>query len=787
MNETQILVVEDDHATVRLIETELYDLGYRAPIVATTGEAAVEKAVEMQPDLILMDIKLGNGMDGVEAAGQIRTQFDIPVIYLTAYLNEELLDRAKNTEPFGYILKPFQTNDLLTTIEMALYKHQLAQQLKMSEARYRAVSELTADFAYALRVEPDGTLITEWATEALTDITGFTLDEFVSRGGMAKIVYPDDADITRRQMERLLTGQVPDPQEFRIVTKKGETRWIRFCSRPVWDQAENRVIRIYGAVQDINEYKRMEEALKRSEWEKAAILNSMTDLVGYLDTEMKVMWANKAAGESVGLAPMQLVGRHCYELWHQRSQPCVDCPVVRVLQTGQPQQGEMTTPDGRLWFLKGYPVKDENGNIIRVVEVGSDITKQKQAEVALRQSNSRLKKALTELKDTQQQVLQQERLAAVGQLAAGMAHDFNNLLTSIIGFTELMLMSLDMPEATRQHHLDRILKQAQRGAHLVHQILDFSRTSICQPRPFNLVPFLKESIQLLRRTIPENICIDLEINLTTCPINADITQIQQVITNLAVNARDAMPAGGELKLGLTRFTLAPDAPPPCSNMPSGEWVVLSVSDIGQGIPPDNLPHIFEPFFTTKTVGEGTGLGLAQVYGIIKQHRGYIEVSSQEGQGTKFVIYLPALMADWETTSAHPTSEIALGHGETILLVEDEAEVVKVGQAMLESLGYQVLTATNGQEALKLYPARREEIDLVLTDMVMPEIDGVTLFQTLKLQFPDVRVVVMTGYPLVGGEAENLLSQGINGWLQKPLNLSQLSQVISQVVQAKPPS
>jgi CheY-like chemotaxis protein len=344
-----------------------------------------------------------------------------------------------------------------------------------------------------------------------------------------------------------------------------------------------------------------------------------------------------------------------------------------------------------------------------------------------------------------------------------------------------------MPLANRQHHLERILTQGHRGAHLIRQVLDFSRTSICRPRIFDLIPFLKESIEFLKRTIPENIqIIYLELDPDHCQIKADPTQIQQVITNLAVNARDAMPTGGALKLRLSTFTLERDEPPPDPQLSPGQWITLSVSDTGSGIPEANLNRIFEPFFTTKSVGEGAGLGLAQVYGIVKQHQGHIKIRSQEAQGTTVTLYLPALLPEEESPVLPQEVAVPSGQNEMILLVEDEPEVLEVGEMMLKSLGYRVLMARNGSEALDLYALYGEEIALILSDMVMPEMDGVTLFQTLKRQHPGVKVVMMTGYPLMGKEAKALIAQGVVDCLQKPIELSALNRAISEALRATSP-
>ena len=386
---------------------------------------------------------------------------------------------------------------------------------------------------------------------------------------------------------------------------------------------------------------------------------------------------------------------------------------------------------------------------------------------------------VTESRRVQEQVQEQERLAAVGQLAAGIAHDFNNLLTGIIGFAELMQMRLEIPEPGPAY-LDQVTKLGRQAANLIGQILDFSRRSVSQQQSLDLVPFLKESIKFLERTIPEIVHIVLEVTPGEFVIKADPTKIQQVLTNLAVNARDVMPAGGELRFRLTQLSLEREEEPPCADLPPGDWVVLAISDTGGGIPAEIQSHIFEPFFTTKERGKGTGLGLAQVYGIVKQHHGYIDFKSELGQGTTFTIYLPALVGVTSEAEEIAPVRIPRGHGEMLLLIEDEPDVLEVNQLILEELGYRVLTSTNGKQALEIYGDHKEEIALVLTDMVMPEMDGLALYKALKARYPEVKVLLMTGYPL-NEESNKLLSEGIVNWLQKPVDINHMAQVISHAL------
>ncbi len=511
-----------------------------------------------------------------------------------------------------------------------------------------------------------------------------------------------------------------------------------------------------------------EEALRKSEREQAIVLDSMSELVAYQNMDMEILWANRAAGESVGLAPGELMGRHCYEIWHQRSEPCADCPVVRVHLTGQSQGAEITTPDGRVWFVRGYPVRDATGDIAAVVEVTLEITGRKRAEERLRQ---------------------QERLAVLGQLAGGIAHDFNNFLTTIMLYAQLLLRSSHLPPDLTLD-LDTIINESRGAARLVQQILDFSRRSIMETRPVDLSVFIHEVIGILRRTLPEDIRLLIEMGAGEYVVSADPTRIQQVLMNLVVNARDAMPEGGELRVGLSRVKVRPreypragevhsgDEGPPVAEMPAGEWVCLTVSDTGIGMSPEVMVHLYEPFFTTKPVGKGTGLGLAQVYGIVRQHEGYIGVDTGVGRGTTFQVCLPA-HTEVAAEAAEEDLTLPEGKGETILVVEDEEKVRQLSQQILEWLGYQVLTATDGWEALEVYGAAKE-VDLVVTDMVMPEMGGRELVRELKKADPDLKVLAITGYPLTEGLQE-LREAGIMDVVQKPFEVNTLAEAVRRVL------
>ena len=386
---------------------------------------------------------------------------------------------------------------------------------------------------------------------------------------------------------------------------------------------------------------------------------------------------------------------------------------------------------------------------------------------------------VTQERELQKHTQQQERLAAIGQLAAGIAHDFNNIMAVIILYTQLALHDPNL--STRlQERMHTVVQQAQRASNLITQILDFSRHSTLVRQPLDFLPFLKELVKMLKRTLPENIQIELKCLPGEYMLHGDPTRIQQMLMNLVLNARDAMPEGGELHITMEKIAVASNDPPPLQEMKAGEWLYLRIQDTGTGIPQEALPHIFEPFFTTKKSGEGSGLGLAQVYGIVKQHEGEIEVRSQLNQGTTFTIYLPILHIKPTDETPLDTLVLTKGHRETILIVEDNQATQEALVASLQLLNYQTLTANNGQQALKIIDQHKNKIILILSDVVMPKMSGISLLTTLRHKGIMIPMVILTGHPLEK-ELEPLRAEGLKEWILKPVSLERLAQTIEKAL------
>jgi CheY-like chemotaxis protein len=374
-------------------------------------------------------------------------------------------------------------------------------------------------------------------------------------------------------------------------------------------------------------------------------------------------------------------------------------------------------------------------------------------------------------------------MEAVGTLAGGIAHDFNNLLQIILGYTELLIHRDQINDATKKD-LARIMTAAENGADLVHMLMTFSRKTVSRLVPIDLNHRIDRIRTLLSRTIPKMIDIKLVLNDRLSMINADPSQLDQILMNLAVNARDAMPDGGRLALETDNVKLDEKYCRSQIDATPGEYVALTVSDTGSGIDTDSLEHIFEPFFTTKGLGKGTGLGLSMVFGIVKQHGGHIKCYSEPGAGTTFKLYFPSIES--EKNRAAPIQDKGLeklGGNETVLLADDERSIRDLCEEILVEYGYHVITASDGLEALEIYSSHKGSIDIVILDMIMPKMDGRQCLNELLRIDPMVKVIVASGYSMQG-QLQESFSGLIKGSVSKPYKASQLLKTLRHAVDSK---
>jgi len=509
---------------------------------------------------------------------------------------------------------------------------------------------------------------------------------------------------------------------------------------------------------DVTEHKLAEDAVRRAEREKALLLDSISELVTYQDSDLRIVWTNRAASESAGPSSSELVGHKCYQAWQGREAPCAECPVIKAMDSGQSQHARMTAPDGRVLSVRGYPVRDECGEIVGAVEVVSDISEREGLE---------------------QQLVQAQKMEAVGRLAGGVAHDFNNLLTAITGYTDLLLCDPGVTESMRAD-LREVEKAASRAATLTRQLLAFARKQMLQPRILDLNVLVGDLAKLIRRLIGEDIALTMTLDPALGSVEADPGQIEQVIMNLVVNARDAMPHGGELVIKTTNVDVSQPQVSRRLGVRQGPYVMLTISDNGVGMDADVLQHLFEPFFTTKELGKGTGLGLSTVFGIVKQHNGSIVPQSEPGQGTTLEIYLPRVDQVASVRDRAVASAEKLCGAETVLLAEDEDAVRALAHAVLQKHGYTVLQAENGAQALAACERHLGPVHLLLTDVVMPGMSGCELADRLAQVHPETKVLYMSGHTDDTIARHGLLDSDV-AFLQKPFAPSILARKVREVL------
>ncbi len=498
------------------------------------------------------------------------------------------------------------------------------------------------------------------------------------------------------------------------------------------------------------------------------ILNGIQDGISVHDSNYIILEANLCIEEWYK-DKRPLVGKKCYEVYHNRQSPCEVCPSRDAFSQGVLQRcemrGQMADDSGQWLEVFAYPVHDERGEVIQVVEFVRDISAKKQAE--------------EERDSLANQLIFSQKMEAVGTLAGGVAHDFNNILSAINGYAEMCLMKMEDDNPFRSK-IKTILESGQRASRLTQQLLAFSRKQIIHPQSIDVDQSLRGIKKMLARILGEDIDINMVVGPDLWHVHADQTQFEQVLINLAVNARDAMPQGGKLTFEAKNVILDQAYVERHYEIAEGEYVLLAISDNGQGMDKDTLAKIFEPFFTTKEKGKGTGLGLATVYGIIKQNMGEILVYSEPGQGTTFKIYLPRLKDALTTPVAAAEKQDMIMGTETILLVEDDEVVRTMIVEILTSLGYSVLEAADGEEAMQTFKRYHGRIELLLTDVVMPKMNGAELARKVLKLRPDIKVLFMSGYTDDAVVRHGILQDDVH-FLQKPLTPKTLAQTVRRLL------
>ncbi len=607
-----------------------------------------------------------------------------------------------------------------------------------------------------------------YVSSAYEKIWGRSLQDLYNRyDEWADSIYPEDSQYAEESFVKIGETGGGEEREYRIIRPDGSIRWISDRGFAIKDE-NGQVIRVAGIAKDATQSKEAEKALRESEERFREMAELMPQTVFETDISGKLTFVNKNAFENFGYSQADFdSGVNSLEMLVVEDRERAAENIAKIIEGENIGLNEYTAlrKDGSTFPILVHSatiVRDEHTTGIRGFII--DMTDRQKAEEERRRLETQFHQA--------------QKLETIGTLAGGIAHDFNNLMTTILGNTSLILYDID-EDSPHYEPLKNIERQIKRGAELTTQLLGYARKGKYQVKPVNLNQIVEESATAFGRTRKE-ITIGWLLADDLMAVEADKGQIQQVLLNLFVNAADAMPTGGSLELSTSNVTHHEIESKDYHPAP-GNYLRLTVSDTGIGMDENVRQRIFDPFFSTKETGKGTGLGLASVYGIIKNHGGYIEVTSQKGQGSQFSIYLPA-SAGQIVHTAEPVSEIMKGSG-TILIVDDEEMVLNVGARILQKLGYTVLESTNGANALELYKKLQDQIKLVVLDIVMPNMGGGEVYDRLQEINPEIKVLLASGYS-IDDQAREIMERGCDGFIQKPFSVKTLSDKINEVLAKK---
>ncbi len=636
------------------------------------------------------------------------------------------------------------------SLEDVTGRKRMEEDLRESEERFRSTFEQAA--VGVAHVSPEG----HWlrVNQRLCEIVGYSQEELLQRT-FQDITHPDDLDADLAQVSQMLAGTIQKySMEKRYLRKGGDVVWVMLTVSLVRTPAGEPKYFI-AVIQDVSERKEIEARLAATQSLLLAAIEQTPAGIIIADADsVRIRLANSAAlairGETpapLTEIPMDLHPRN-WEVFHPdgtRFEPS-ELPLSQAILEGRTLKNveaiiRRQNGEDRWILANSAPVQDTAGQILAGIVVFSDITDLKESE--------------REKEKLEGMLRQSQKMEAIGQLAGGVAHDFNNLLQAINGYTDLALSELPPGHPTRDN-LQEVMKAAERATGLVRQLLAFSRQQQIQPEVLDLNDLIAGTLKMMGRMLGEDVELCFRPKIGIQKVFADAGQLNQVLMNLCVNSRDAMPQGGKLSVETDMISFDADY---CQSHPyaqEGEFVVLTVSDTGVGMTPDVQERIFEPFFTTKEVGRGTGLGLPTVYGIVKQHRGFISVYSEPGSGTTFRVYLPAVEGDDRRNAAdREQTDLASGQGETILLAEDDELVCNLARTILTQAGYRVIAAHDGVEAISLFDQHASDIDLVIADVVMPRKSGKAVYDAVKAANPQVPVLFASGYSFSVLEMSNM--------------------------------
>ena len=647
--------------------------------------------------------------------------------------------------------------------EMVEARQRAEKALRESQQEYQDLYDYAPDMYVS--VEPEGGTVVR-CNETMARKLGYAREEIVGRP-ILEFYHPDSRDKARDCQARFVADGVLSNEELSLIRRNGERLDIVLNASAVRDN-QGRILHTRSSLSDITDLRRTQEALGESEARFRALTEKAGDLIAIVGRKGNFTYVSPSVNQ-FGYQSTEMVGRLLLDFlrpedlpnFRQGEEAAMSQPGLAV---ALPQFQFRRKGDSWAW-VEGtvnslYHLQGVDG----LVFIGRDITERIKAE--------------EDRKILQERLLQAHKMEAVGTLAGGIAHDFNNILMSLAGYISIMEMEIK-PDHPHSEYFRRIQQQVHEASKLTRQLLGFARGGKYEPRTTDLNQLTSKTVDMFART-NKDIQVQTRLDPGLWPVEVDRSQMEQVILNLLVNAGQAMSGGGDLKLHTANVTL--DEPQAGNlELKPGTYVKIMVSDTGLGMDQDTLERVFDPFFTTKSMGRGAGLGLASAYGIVRNHGGAIQVHSKKGIGSTFSIYLP--VTDRHVEQESPTEQpLTQGTG-VVLLVDDQPPVAEVGKEMLSILGYKVITAGNGREAVDIYRQNAKETDLVILDMIMPGLSGAQTFEELKEINPEVKVLLSSGYSL-NGQAEAIMKKGCRGFLQKPFNIKELSATLQAVLDSR---
>ncbi|MEW6667422.1 MAG: response regulator [Thermodesulfobacteriota bacterium] len=825
-----VLILEDSPDDAELMALRLSQEGFRLDWRLVDSEPDYVAALKTEPDLILADWTLPK-FSGLRALQLMReTSLDIPFVIVSGSIGEEAAVDALRSGAYDYVLKD-RPGRLGTAVRRALSDKHLREErlrdrqaLERSEETLRAIVENAMDGILVADAETKRFVI---ANQAICRMLRYSREELL-RLGVQDIHPPADLDYVTEQFRRQMGGEISLAVDIPVKRKDGSVFIADINSTPI-DLAGRTCL--LGFFRDITERKRAEESLRESEKnarqlalenavmaEIARIVAStlkidevytsfaeeVRKLVSFDRIVINVIDAERGLIKNVYMAGEEVQHRKVgefYALEGSGSGEMVRTGTSLLIQAEDFTPLQERFPLLRATFEAGFKsILDvplfSKGRVIgglllrsrkpyayteREVRLTEKIASQIAGAIANAQLYTERIHAEKERAALEAQFRQAQKMEAVGRLAGGVAHDFNNMLGVIIGHSEMSLLEIGESHPLREG-LQEILRAARRSADLTRQLLAFARRQTVNPVVLDLNDAITAMLKMLRRLIGEDIDLVWVQGHELWPVKIDPSQIDQILANLVVNARDAISQAGKVTIETNKTRIDQAYCAGHAGFIPGEYVLLAVSDNGSGMSKDVLEHIFEPFFTTKTPGQGTGLGLSTVYGIVKQNEGFINVYSEPGEGTTFKIYLPRLRADTIETPKEPETRTVTGGRETVLMVEDEASVLLVGKAMLESLGYTVLAAGTPVEAIRLAETHSRELHLLLTDVVMPEMNGKELAERITSHKPGLKCLFMSGYTANVIAHHSRLDRGVR-FIQKPFSREDLARKVREALDA----